>query len=267
MRRVDTGLFSEWLVDRLAAGDELEVAPPQGRFTPELTPGAPPRLRRRRVGDHAGAVHRRDACSAPTTTRRVTLFYGNRRTDTVMFTEELADLKNRYGPRLQLVHVLSREPLDAELVEGRLDARSSAALRRRSSTCADVDHWWLCGPLGMVTDAPEVLGRAAGSPRARCTASCSTSTRPRPSRSAARTAVAVGGRSRPRSSSTGRSTTLTPARRRAGARRGAAGARRPAVRLQGRGVRHLPGPGHQRRGRHAPQLRPRGRRGRGRATS
>ena len=39
VRRVTDGLFSEWLVDRLVAGDELEVAPPSGAFTPELRPG------------------------------------------------------------------------------------------------------------------------------------------------------------------------------------------------------------------------------------
>ena len=37
VRRVDTGLFSSWLVDRLTAGDELEVGPPQGRFSPPTT--------------------------------------------------------------------------------------------------------------------------------------------------------------------------------------------------------------------------------------
>ena len=45
----------------------------------------------------------------------VTLLYGNRRTDTVMFTEELADLKDRFHARLQLAHVLSREPTEAEI--------------------------------------------------------------------------------------------------------------------------------------------------------
>ena len=39
-----------------------------------------------------------------------------------MFAEELADLKNRYGARFDLVHVLSREPRDVELFSGRLEA-------------------------------------------------------------------------------------------------------------------------------------------------
>ena len=61
------------------------------------------------------------SCSA-TPTAEVTLLYGNRTTGSVMFAEELADLKNRYGPRFELVHVLSREPRDVELFSGRLDA-------------------------------------------------------------------------------------------------------------------------------------------------
>ena len=83
------------------------------------------------------AAHRAGA----TPTRDVTLLYGNRTTGSVMFAEELADLKNRYGPRFQLVHVLSREPRDVELFSGRLDAdrlrRLLTALvpgRRRSTT-------------------------------------------------------------------------------------------------------------------------------------
>ena len=54
----------------------------------------PPRADRRRLGDHAGAVDRRRRCS-PTRPARVTVLYGNRRTDTVMFADELADLKDR----------------------------------------------------------------------------------------------------------------------------------------------------------------------------
>ena len=61
----------------------------------------------------------------------VTVFYGNRRTNTVMFADELADLKDRYGTRLQLVHVLSREPRDAELTSGRLDGDRLRTPRRR----------------------------------------------------------------------------------------------------------------------------------------
>jgi ring-1,2-phenylacetyl-CoA epoxidase subunit PaaE len=51
----------------------------------------------------------------------VTLLYGNRRSSTVMFAEELADLKDRHPTRVRLAHVLSREPRESELF---LQARS-----------------------------------------------------------------------------------------------------------------------------------------------
>jgi ring-1,2-phenylacetyl-CoA epoxidase subunit PaaE len=96
----------------------------------------------------------------------VTVFYGNRRTNTVMFADELADLKDRHGPRLQLVHVLSREPRDAELTSGRLDGQRLRTLVGAFVDVENVDHWWLCGPHGMVVDAQEVLAEL-GVPRER----------------------------------------------------------------------------------------------------
>ena len=94
---------------------------------------------------------------------RVTLLYGNRETRSVMFAEELADLKDRYGPRFDLVHVLSREPRDVELFSGRLDAERLRALVELKAP-QGVDHAWLCGPLGMVEGAREVLTEAGVPP-------------------------------------------------------------------------------------------------------
>jgi ring-1,2-phenylacetyl-CoA epoxidase subunit PaaE len=156
VRRVDTGLFSEWLVDRVQPGDEIEVAPPAGSFTPDLEPGSHHGLIAAGSGITPVLSIAASVLAAHDDTR-VTLFYGNRRTDTVMFTEELADLKNAHGPRLQLVHVLSREPMAAEVFSGRLDAARLRLLLGALVDVADVDHWWLCGPLGLTTDAQSVL--------------------------------------------------------------------------------------------------------------
>ncbi|WP_433781173.1 1,2-phenylacetyl-CoA epoxidase subunit PaaE [Actinomycetospora sp. CA-101289] len=165
VRRVDTGLFSEWLVDRLAVGDELEVGPPEGRFTPSTAAGEHHAL----IAAGSGIT---PVLSIAATVlgahpdNHVTLLYGNRRTDTVMFAEDLADLKDRYRHRLQLDHVLSREPMEAEIFGGRLDAEKLRTLLGALVPVPDVDHWWLCGPFGMVTDAREVLGEL-GVPRER----------------------------------------------------------------------------------------------------
>jgi ring-1,2-phenylacetyl-CoA epoxidase subunit PaaE len=155
VREVPGGLFSSYLVHQVKPGDRIEVLPPSGNFTADLTiPG-------QHVFVVAGSGITPAISLAGTVLRdgrsTVTVFYGNRRTSTVMFADELADLKDRYGPRLQLVHVLSREPRDAEITTGRLDGDRLRALVHSFLDPADVDHWWLCGPHGLVTDARTLL--------------------------------------------------------------------------------------------------------------
>ncbi|RDI68064.1 1,2-phenylacetyl-CoA epoxidase subunit PaaE [Nocardia pseudobrasiliensis] len=155
VRVVPGGAFSGWLVNEVRPGDEIEVQPPTGRFA--LDPGT--------GGWHvlfaAGSGITPMLSIAATVLRdpeaRVTLFYGNRRVGSVMFTEELGDLKDRYGGRLQLTHVLSREPRSAELLSGRLDAERIRRLLRAFVPVAAVDHFWLCGPIGMVVDVRDAL--------------------------------------------------------------------------------------------------------------
>ena len=155
VREVPGGFFSSYLVHQVKAGDTIDVLPPSGTFTADLTV----------PGDHVFVVAGSGitpALSLAASVLRdgrstVTVFYGNRRTNTVMFADELADLKDRYGPRLQLVHVLSREPRDAELTSGRLDGARLRLLVENLVDAEHVDHWWLCGPHGMVGDAKELL--------------------------------------------------------------------------------------------------------------
>lgn len=156
VRVVPGGLFSSWLVDEVAPGDTVEVMGPVGAFTPDLTvPG-------HHVLIAAGSgitpmVSIAESVLAADPASRVTLFYGNRRTDSVMFADELADLKDLYPARFQLAHVLSREPREADLLSGRLDGDRLAALVDGLVDVPTAAHWWLCGPHGMVLDAQRVL--------------------------------------------------------------------------------------------------------------
>lgn len=157
VRRVAGGLFSAWLVDAVAPGDVVEVGPPGGSFTPEIAPGTHHGLVAAGSGITPVLSIAASLLAAHDDTR-VTLVYGNRRTDTVMFTEEIADLKDAHGPRLHLLHVLSREPTEAEIAGGRLDEGKLRALLGTLVDVAGVDEWWLCGPLGMTEAAASVLG-------------------------------------------------------------------------------------------------------------
>ena len=109
----------------------------------------------------------------------MTLVYANRTHRTVMFLEEVEDLKDRYPDRFQLLHVLSREPQEVELFSGRLDADADGpdpgrrCCRRTPSTsgsCAGRSRW---SPTCASCSSTE------GVPSRPCTPSCSTS-RPGP---------------------------------------------------------------------------------------
>ncbi|PRX50342.1 ring-1,2-phenylacetyl-CoA epoxidase subunit PaaE [Prauserella shujinwangii] len=155
VREVPGGLFSGWLVHEVRPGDRIEVGTPTGGFTPDVDVPAHHVLIAAGSGITPVLSIAASVLRNPATT--VTLLYGNRRTDTVMFADELADLKDRYPARLELVHVLSREPREAELFTGRLDAEKLTSLLRLLPEPHRVGHWWLCGPYGMVTDAQDVL--------------------------------------------------------------------------------------------------------------
>lgn len=155
VRAVPDGLFSTWLVHEVRPGDQLEVSTPTGSFTPDVHVPAHHVLIVAGSGITPALSIAASVLANPDTT--VTLLYGNRRTSTVMFADELADLKDRYPSRLDLTHVLSREPRDVELFTGRLDADRLRALLPLIGDPTLVDHWWLCGPFGMVTDVQEVL--------------------------------------------------------------------------------------------------------------
>jgi ring-1,2-phenylacetyl-CoA epoxidase subunit PaaE len=156
VREVAGGAVSGWLVRSLKAGDTLEVQVPNGTFTPDLSvPG-----RHVLIAAGSGITPMMSIAAsvlAADEKSTVTLLYGNRRSDTVMFADEVADLKDTYPARMQIVHVLSREPQEVELHSGRLDASRLTALLPAAVDVPAVDHWWLCGPFAMVTDAIDVL--------------------------------------------------------------------------------------------------------------
>ncbi len=156
VREVAGGAVSGWLVHEVRAGDVIEVQEPSGSFTPDLeTPGQHVMIAAGSgitpILSIAGSVLAAHDDSA------VTLLYGNRRNDSVMFADEIADLKDTYPARICLVHVLSREPQEVELFNGRLDAGKLRSLLPVTVEVAAVDHWWLCGPFGMVQEAIGVL--------------------------------------------------------------------------------------------------------------
>jgi len=155
VREVPGGVVSRWLVREVRAGDLIEVQPPAGSFTPDLSrPGRHVLLA---AGSGITPVLSIAASVLADGQSEVVLIYGNRRASSVMFADEVADLKNRHLGRVQIVHLLSREAQEVDLCNGRPDAGKLRTLLPLVCDPGSVDHWWLCGPYQMTTDVIEVL--------------------------------------------------------------------------------------------------------------
>ena len=156
VREVGGGAVSGWLVREVRPGDVIDVQPPAGSFTPDLSEPGHHVL----IAAGSGITPVLSIAASVLQARpdaAVTLLYGNRRAASVMFADEVADLKDAHPDRMQLVHVLSREAQEVGLYAGRLDPGKLRALLPVTVEVPTVAHWWLCGPFGMVTGAIDVL--------------------------------------------------------------------------------------------------------------
>lgn len=161
IKRVDGGAFSTFANEQLKVGDVLEAMPPAGRFFDANA----------QVGGHllgfAGgsgitpvlSILKTALASDPEA--RFTLVYANRAMNTIMFREELEDLKNRYLGRLSVIHILEHDAQDIDLFTGRIDAEKCGRLFEHWIDVSSVDRAYICGPEPMmlvIADALEGLG-------------------------------------------------------------------------------------------------------------
>ena len=152
------GHFSGFAAGGLAVGDEIDVMTPMGRFYTPLDPANVKHYCAIAAGSGITPILSIVATTlAQEPHSRVTLLFANRTSRTVMFLEELEDLKDRYPGRFHLVHVLSREAQDAELLSGRLDGARLTTITETLVPADSVDEWFLCGPYEMVIDLRDAL--------------------------------------------------------------------------------------------------------------
>ncbi len=151
IKRVEGGAFSSWANEDLAPGAVLDAMPPMGNFHIPLAPDS----RRHYLGFAGGSgitpvlsilktVLAREPAS------RFTLVYANRQINSIMFREELEDLKNRYLGRLSVIHVLETEGQEIDLFTGRIDEAKMDALFTHWVDPASVDTAFICGPEPMM---------------------------------------------------------------------------------------------------------------------
>ncbi|MEO0667659.1 MAG: 2Fe-2S iron-sulfur cluster-binding protein [Pseudomonadota bacterium] len=150
IKMVVGGAFSTYANTELRVGDTLYAMPPMGNFGVPIAPDTA----RHYLGFAGGSgvtpvlsILRTVLAREPLST--FTLVYANRAVHTIMFREELEDLKNRYMGRLTLVHVLESGQ-DIDLFSGRIDQDKCAALFRSWINIASVDVALICGPEPMM---------------------------------------------------------------------------------------------------------------------
>ncbi|MDI7862790.1 phenylacetate-CoA oxygenase/reductase subunit PaaK [Rhizobiaceae bacterium n13] len=158
IKRLEDGVFSNWINDALKAGDELEVMTPTGRFGLANAPGNG----RIHVGFAAGSgitpiLSIMRGVLEMETDSRFFLFYGNRSTGDMLFRGALEELKDRFLDRLAVFHVLSKEEQDVSVLNGRLDGEKARVLLTSMVPAQLVDHVFICGPTGMIDDLEATL--------------------------------------------------------------------------------------------------------------
>jgi ring-1,2-phenylacetyl-CoA epoxidase subunit PaaE len=153
VKRVQDGLFSTWANQNLHAGHIIECMEPSGHFNVPLEPES----QRHHVAFAAGSgitpvlsIIKTTLAMEPKS--RFTLIYGNRASSSVIFREELSNLKDIYLDRFNLVFILSREQQDIELFNGRIDGAKCNALLKHWIDPSDIDMAYICGPQSMMEE-------------------------------------------------------------------------------------------------------------------
>jgi ring-1,2-phenylacetyl-CoA epoxidase subunit PaaE len=251
--RNEGGRLSSWLSSGLQPGACIDAMPPTGRF---LLSAAAAQAPGNILAVAAGigitpVIAILEAALASRPGGQVTLLYGNRNTDNLLFAEEFQALKDRYLQRLSLHFFMSREPQDLDIYDGRIDSRRLREMAGRCFDPAALDAVYLCAPDGLMDECTTLL-RELGVDAARIHAEhfVTAAAAARPAATAA--AAATSSRAAPDSG-------VTRVRHAAGGAGGGAGCRgrrrpRPAVLVQGWRVLDLPHARGQGLGQHAAEL-------------
>jgi ring-1,2-phenylacetyl-CoA epoxidase subunit PaaE len=158
IKKIPDGLFSTWANKTVRPGQVIEAMPPMGNFFTPLDPTK----RHHYLGFAVGSGITPLLSIIKTTLvvelhSRFTLFYGNRASGTIMFREELEDLKNEYLDRFSLIHILSREQQEIDLFNGRIDKQKCEQLLEHWLDIKTIDIAFICGPQDMMLQVSESL--------------------------------------------------------------------------------------------------------------
>ncbi len=157
IKKVDGGAFSTFANTQLEVGDILHAMPPQGKFYTKIEPDKAKNY----IGFAGGSGITPVLSILKTVLKRepqstFTLVYANRAVNTIMFREELEDLKNHYMGRLTIIHMLESGQ-DIDLFTGRVDQEKCAALFKNWIDIPSFNTAFICGPEPMMLAIADAL--------------------------------------------------------------------------------------------------------------
>lgn len=159
VKRLEGGVFSSFVHEELTPGMELDVMTPEGTFGSKIQRGGPRTYLALAAGSGITPIISiiRSVLSADPEASFI-LFYGNRTLSSIIFRDELNDLKDTYPERFSLFHTLTREGTDSPLFSGRLDAEKLRKFAGALFAPTAIDDAFLCGPAELIQGLRSELG-------------------------------------------------------------------------------------------------------------
>lgn len=158
IKRVPNGLVSNYLLDNVKKGDFLEIIEPMGNFYVE--PDASKSRHIFLIGAGSGitplmSIAKTILKMEPLS--KVSLIYGNRTEENIIFRHQLIDLEIEYKTRFGVRQVLSQPKIGWPEETGRITRASIVYMMKNFEVNFSKDEFYLCGPEGMMNDVLEIL--------------------------------------------------------------------------------------------------------------
>ncbi len=159
IKKIATGLFSNFANEKLKAGMILDVMPPQGHFYTDLAKNNKKNYLMLAVGSGVTPILSQvQTILAAEPESKVTLIYGNKSTPLMMFREKLCFIKNDYLTRFQWINLFTKEENDAELFNGRISQQKLNDLNEaKLIDLKSFDDVFVCGPEEMINEVVTYL--------------------------------------------------------------------------------------------------------------
>ncbi|WP_338410189.1 2Fe-2S iron-sulfur cluster-binding protein [uncultured Flavobacterium sp.] len=151
VKKINGGLFSTFVNDTLKKGDVLEIMPPNGFFNVPVNLKTPKNYIFFAAGSGITpilSILKTHLALEPNSTFK--LFYLNRSVKTIIFKEEIEQLKNKYFDRFEIFHFLTKESRNIELLNGRFTKEKLRVITSKIIDVPSVDECFICGPKEMI---------------------------------------------------------------------------------------------------------------------